>query len=208
MDSKERVLRHLKLSGQSRLAEVATALGQSKQGALRHLDGLEAAGLVQHWPAGGGGAGRPGRPEHVYRLTEAAADAFPSAYRELAAELAAAMSPEQLADFFERRAAARETLYRARLAGLNFEERALELSRLASEDGHMADLERLSEGLLKLRHCNCPIQEVAARTGHACQHELSMYERLLEAEVVRTSWVGAADATCSYEIRDMERTGK
>jgi hypothetical protein len=32
-----------------------------------------------------------------------------------------------------------------------------------------------------------------------------MYERLLGAEVVRTSWVGNSDPNCTYQIREKEQ---
>jgi predicted ArsR family transcriptional regulator len=204
VDRKHLMLRHLKTSGEARLAELAAEAGMTKQGALRHLERLEAAGLVERGsvhPA----TRRAGRPEHVYRLTPAGVESFPSAYRQLAGDLAAAMPPEQLAAFFERRAGHLEADYGPRLAGLNFEERVSELTRAATDNGHMAELRRLPDGALELRHCNCPIQEVAARTGHPCQHELNMYERLLGAEVVRTSWVGNSDPNCTYQITEKEQ---
>jgi len=51
------------------------------------------------------------------------------------------------------------------LAGLDFEGRVRELAKLATEHGHMAEVVELPEGGLAIRHCNCPIQDVAARTG-------------------------------------------
>jgi predicted ArsR family transcriptional regulator len=198
------MLRYLKSSGEARLAELAADAGMTKQGALRHLDSLEAAGLVERRTLQSANP-RPGRPEHVYRLTPAGVESFPSSYRELAGDLAQAMPPKQLAAFFEKRAARMEADYGDRLAGLDFKERVRELARAATDNGHMAELRKLPDGSLELRHCSCPIQEVAARTGHPCQHELSIYERLLGAEVVRTSWVGNADANCTYQIREKEQ---
>ena len=41
------VLAMLKVRGSSSLSEIATQLGVSKQGALRHLEALQAKGLVE-----------------------------------------------------------------------------------------------------------------------------------------------------------------
>src|SRR5437588_356496 len=68
------------------------------------------------------------------------------------------------------------------------------------EQGHMTEVAEGPNGSLELRHCNCPIQDVAARTGHPCQHELDLYRRLLKAKVERSSWVGAGDTSCTYQI--------
>src|SRR3981189_3296069 len=122
-----------------------------------------------------------GRPENLYRLTPAAGGHFPDGHRELTGELFDFMTNEQLKQFFERRATRLEAEYAPRLAGLDFEARVRELARLATEHGHMAEVVVAGDGLAT-RHCNCPIQDVAARTGLPCLNEQQMYERLLGAE--------------------------
>ncbi|TMC86583.1 MAG: hypothetical protein E6J06_00300 [Chloroflexi bacterium] len=200
MDSRrEVVLAFLKTHGQATLGEIAMHLEVSKQGALRHLDALAGEGLAtvaQAEPHG------PGRPENVYRLTAAAGDHFPDGHRELTGELVDFMTNEQLKQFFERRAARLEAEYAPRLAGLDFEARVRELARLATEHGHMAEVVDLGEGGLALRHCNCPIQDVAARTGLPCVNEQQMYERLLGADVARTTWMAEAADDCTYVMKE------
>jgi len=196
---REVVLAFLKTHGQATLGEIAMHLEVSKQGALRHLDALAGEGLAtvaQAEPHG------PGRPENVYRLTAAAGDHFPDGHRELTGELVDFMTNEQLKQFFERRAARLEAEYAPRLAGLDFEARVRELARLATEHGHMAEVVDLGEGGLALRHCNCPIQDVAARTGLPCVNEQQMYERLLGADVARTTWMAEAADDCTYVMKE------
>src|SRR6266480_993501 len=200
MDSRrDAILAFLKLHGQASLAEVAAHLEVSKQGALRHLEALEALGLATVASAEPHGRGRP---EHVYRLTPAAGDHFPDGHRELTAELVDFMSNEQLRQFFERRAARLEAEYAPRLAGLDFEARVRELARLASEHGHMAEVVELPGGGLAIRHCNCPIQDVAVRTPLPCKNEKEMYERLLGAPVERSTWVREAASDCTYQVKE------
>jgi len=203
MDSRrDAILAFLKLHGQASLAEVAAHLEVSKQGALRHLEALEALGLATVASAEPHGRGRP---EHVYRLTPAAGDHFPDGHRELTAELVDFMSNEQLRQFCERRAARLEAEYAPRLAGLDFEARVRELARLASEHGHMAEVVEVGDGGLAIRHCNCPIQDVAARTGLPCVNEQQMYERLLGAEVARTTWMAEAADDCTYVMKENQK---
>ena len=202
MDSKrEAILAYLKTHGEASLAEVAVHLELSKQGALRHLEALEASGMATMTPAEPHGRGRP---EHLYRLTGAAAEHFPDGHRELTGELVDFMSTEQLKHFFERRALRLEAEYAPRLAGLDFEARVRELARLASEHGHMAEVVELGDGGLAIRHCNCPIQDVAARTGLPCINEQQMYERLLGGEVKRTTWMAEAADDCTYVMKESE----
>jgi predicted ArsR family transcriptional regulator len=192
------ILAYLKTRGHATLGEIASHLEVSKQGALRHLEGLEASGQVAM--AADSPHGR-GRPENVYRLTPAAGTNFPDGHRELTSELVEFISNEQLKDFFEKRAQRLEAEYAPKLAGLDFESRVRELARLASEHGHMADVVDLGDGALAIRHCNCPIQDVASRTGLPCVNEQQMYERLLGTEVARTTWMAEAADDCTYVMR-------
>jgi predicted ArsR family transcriptional regulator len=198
------ILAYLKTRGHATLGEIASHLEVSKQGALRHLEGLEASGQVT---MAADSAHGPGRPENVYRLTEAAADNFPDGHRELTGELVEFMSNAQLKQFFEKRAQRLEAEYAPRLAGLDFESRVRELARLATEHGHMAEVVDLGDGALAIRHCNCPIQDVASRTGLPCVNEQQMYERLLGTEVARTTWMAEAADDCTYVMRP-ERAGR
>ena len=203
MDSRrETILAFLKTHGQATLAEIAAHLEVSKQGALRHLEALEASGLATVTPAD---AHRRGRPENVYKLTAAAGEHFPDGHRDLTAELVDFMTNEQLKQFFERRAARLEAEYAPRLAGLDFGARVRELARLASEHGHMAEVVELGDGGLAIRHCNCPIQDVAARTGLPCVNEQHMYERLLGTDVTRTTWMAEAADDCTYVMKESEK---
>jgi predicted ArsR family transcriptional regulator len=200
VDSKrETILAFLKTRGHATLGEIAAHLEVSKQAALRHLEGLESAGLAT---VAALEAHRPGRPENVYRLTAAAGEHFPDGHRELTGELVDFMSTEQLRVFFEKRAARLEAEYAPRLAGLDFSGRVRELAKLASEHGHMAEVVELGDGGLAIRHCNCPIQDVAARTGLPCVNEQQMYERLLGADVARTTWMAEAADDCTYVMKE------
>ena len=204
MESKRgAILAFLKTRGHATLGEIAAHLEVSKQGALRHLEVLEASGLaVVAAPAE---AHRRGRPENVYRLTAAAGEHFPDGHRELTGELVDFVTQEQLQHFFEKRAARLEAEYAPRLAGLDFEGRVRELARLATEHGHMAEVVDLGDGELAIRHCNCPIQDVAARTGLPCVNEQHMYERLLGGDVKRTTWMAEAADDCTYVMKENEK---
>jgi len=199
---RETILAFLKTRGHATLGEIAAHLEVSKQGALRHLETLEEAGLATVSSAEAAG---PGRPEHVYKLTAAAGERFPDGHRELTAELVDFMSQQQLREFFARRAARLEAEYAPRLAGLDFGARVRELARLATEHGHMAEVVEVADGGLAIRHCNCPIQDVAARTGLPCINEQQMYERLLGTDIARTTWMAESADDCTYVIKESEK---
>jgi predicted ArsR family transcriptional regulator len=195
---REEILLFLKANGEATLADLAEHSAVTKQGVLRHIEALEQRGLVER--ASGSHEG-PGRPEHRYRLTPAAAELFPHAHRELAVELVDFMERDQLDRFFEARAARVEKGYAEKLAGLDFDGRVHELARLATESGHMAEVLTMPDGSVAIRHCNCPIQDVAARTGTPCRQEMAMYQRLLGSNVERSTWLGSDDNSCTYQIK-------
>jgi len=195
---KDAILSFLKANGQASLADVSAHLELSKQGALRHVEALLAEGLIEKGSEVHVG---PGRPEHVYRLTGAASEHFPHGHRELAGELVKFMAADQLERFFAERAARTEARLAVELAGLTFERKIRRLAELAAEGGHMTEFVDNGDGSYTIRHCNCPIADVAAETGHPCHREQSMYGRLLEAEVERTTWMANSDPTCTYVIK-------
>jgi predicted ArsR family transcriptional regulator len=197
-DRKEEILHFIKAHGQATLSQVADHAGISKQAALRHLETLQARDLVTF---SSGQATGPGRPEHVYRLTESALEHFPQAHRELAGELVHFLRPPDLERFFQARAARLEREYSSRLAGLNFEDRVSELARLASEHGHMAEVVTEPDGSVAIRHGHCPIADVAGETSSPCRHEQDMYQRLLGTEVERTTYIPDAATSCTYRIK-------
>ena len=200
MDSRrDAILAFLKTRGQATLGEVAAHLEVSKQAAQRHLETLQLDGLtaVTHGPAHG-----RGRPENVYSLTAAADEHFPHSHRQLAGDLVEFLTAAQLKRFFEKRTARLEAEYASRLAGLDFDGRVRELAKLATEHGHMAEVVELPDGGLAIRHCNCPIQDVAARTALPCQNEQEMYERLLGAALERSTWLRDAASDCTYQVKE------
>lgn len=196
---KDAILGFLKAGGQASLADVASHLEVSKQGALRHLEALLAEGLVEKGhespPA------RVGRPEHVYRLTDAAAEHFPHAHRELAGELVKFMGAAQLERFFAERSARTEAAMAAEVTGMTLEQKVRRIGELASATGHMTEVVDNGDGSFAIRHCNCPIADVASETGHPCHREQAMYERVLGTNVERTTWLANADAACTYVIK-------
>jgi predicted ArsR family transcriptional regulator len=202
---KDAILGFLKASGQASLADVASHLEVSKQGALRHLEALLAEGLVEKGNESHVG---PGRPEHVFRLTAAAAEHFPRAHRELAGELVRFMGAAQLERFFAERAARTEATMAAELAGLTLEQKVKRIGELASAGGHMTKVVDNGDGSFGIRHCNSPVGDVTAETGHPCHREQSMYERLLGTTVERTTWLANNDAACTYVIGTKKGMGR
>ncbi len=96
MQTRERVLHHLKRHGPASVAEVASALDLSPNAARHHLVRLSRAGAVVG--AAGRAARGAGRPAVRYALTLVAEDAFPKRYPQLLAALLAEADRHALID--------------------------------------------------------------------------------------------------------------
>lgn len=201
------ILLRLRRDGPTAPEELATALGVSRTGVLQQLHALESAGLVGHESVRHG----VGRPRHVYDVTDAAQDLFPTNYDGLASGLLAAIESlggTALVDgvFEERRRLTRERLgqrLRDRLPdGASLAERARELAVIQDEQGYLAEAVIGADGTIRLVERNCAIHRVAADHGEACQAELELFRELLGADVERESHIAAGDRCCAYRIAE------
>ena len=196
----------LRKRGEARAEELAEELDVTVSAVRQHLQGLAAADLVAHREERAG----PGRPRHVYRLAPAAEALFPRSYGELTVELLDYIGdedPDLIARAFERRRRARVERTQERLAGLDFDARVAEVTRVLDEDGYLAEAERIEDGDggtsgWRILEHNCAILAVAQRYGHACGAEIAFLREVLpDADVTRISHILTGASACAYEVR-------
>jgi predicted ArsR family transcriptional regulator len=196
------LLRH---DGPSAPEELAASLGASRTGVLQQLHALESAGLVSRRAIRHG----VGRPRHVYDVTAAAQELFPTDYDGLADGLLdaiRAIGGEALVeDVFEERRRLTADRVRQRLADRlpstsSLVERARELATIQDELGYLAEVAIGSDGVIRLVERNCAIHHVAAGNGAACQAELDLFRDVLGAHVERETHIVGGDRCCTYRI--------
>lgn len=201
------MLVRLRHDGPSSPEDLAGSLGVSRTGVLQQLHALETAGLVARESVRHG----VGRPRHVYDITEAAQDLFPTNYDGLASGLLAAIASiggEELVGgvFDERRRHTRERLGRRladRLApDASLIDRARELAVIQDEQGYLAEAIVSADGVIRLVERNCAIHRIAADHRAACQAELELFRDLLGADVERETHIAAGDRCCTYRIAE------
>ena len=191
--------------GPSSPEEIAAAMGVSRTGVLQQLHALEAAGLVSRQVIRHG----VGRPRHLYDVTDAAQNLFPTNYDGLASGLLAAIRAiggESLIEsvFDERRRIMRDRV-RQRLADrlpedASLADRSSELAVIQDEQGYVAEASIGADGVIRLVEHNCAIRQVAADHGAACQAELDLFREVLGADVQRETHIAAGDRCCTYRI--------
>lgn len=200
--AKREVLLLLKRKPDASLAEVAQHLGISKVATLAHVRGLEGDGLL----ARAYRAGKVGRPQVVFRLTEAASALFPQNYAEMsrcALEfIEERMGRPAVRELLARRAAEVEERHRARVAVGPLPQRVAALAKVRTEGGYMAELGPRRAGSVELLEHNCPILALAERFPEACETERAMFSSLLRAKVDVSHRVVAGDPVCRFMVRE------
>ncbi|MCS6803257.1 MAG: metalloregulator ArsR/SmtB family transcription factor [Chloroflexota bacterium] len=194
---REAILRTLKLRGRQTAQALADALGITPVAVRKHLEALEAEGLVRVSTVK-----QPrGRPALLYQLTPAADALFPQGYRQLSldliADLVALDGEEKLEQLLRARNA---RVLQERVAPLDDPaQRVQELVRLRNEDGYMASVEEQPDSYV-IREHNCPIYEVASRFPVACQCEADLFTAVVNKPVVREGSIVEGDESCTYRV--------
>jgi DeoR family suf operon transcriptional repressor len=198
--TRRRILEELKKRGDARAEELADAVAVTPSAMRQHLSGLLGDGLVAFEERRGG----PGRPKHVYHLTDEADVLFPKFYPELTNELldyVADDAPELVDRIFDRRRQRRVADARHRMAGLDLPGRVAELTRILDEDGYLAEWTAMDDGSYRIVEHNCAILHVAARYGLACTSELDFIRAVLPgATVERVTHIVSGARHCAYAV--------
>ena len=143
----------------------------------------------------------PGRPQHIYALTDKAAAQFPNNYQRLAAglmtQLEARLPENQVNVILEGVA---ENL----AAGMNVPEGPLSarmdsVVQFLNQQGYEASWECCDEGYL-LHTCNCPYNHISKDSSALCDMDMRLISRLLGVVPRLVSRISAGDATCSYMV--------
>jgi predicted ArsR family transcriptional regulator len=195
------ILNMLKTKGALSVGDMSKQLGITEMAVRRHLNTMERDSLIDSKLV----RQAMGRPTHLYFLTIAADELFPKKYHhltlDLLEELEAVAGEEKVELLFDRRKERLISRYEERMAGKSFDERVRELAEIQNANGYMVQLEETDDGGYVLCEYNCPISQVANQYNHACSCELSMFRRLLGAEVERTDCLAKGGGKCAYTIQ-------
>ena len=203
--TKRNILQALLRHGQAAARQLAQDLKLSTQAIRRHLNELEADGLIEHQAVQQG----MGRPQHLYQLSSAGRDRLsPQKYSEFAVgfldTLAETVGKEQVSKVLEKQWQRKASEYRDRLGKGNLKQRISKLVQLRQEEGYMAELHQTSpkhkQEYILVEH-NCAISDVAESYPSICGHELEMFAAVLpDCIVQRTQWINDGEHRCGYSI--------
>ena len=202
--TKQNILQALLRSDRAAARQLATDLNLSTQAIRRHLNELEAEGLIEYRAVQQG----MGRPQHLYQLSSAGRDRLsPQKYSEFAVNfldtLAETVGKDRVSKVLEKQWQRKAAEYRDRLGQGNLKQRISKLVQLRQEEGYMAELHQASpqqKEYILVEH-NCAISDVVESYPSICGHELEMFAAVLpDCIVQRTQWINDGEHRCGYSI--------
>lgn len=209
--TRDEVVRVLHEQGAGSVAELATALGVSEGAIRRHMDIIQAEGLVDATLERHG----RGRPAVRYSLSEAGEEhAAARHYSRLLDRLypaLAELSPESvdgepgtvvLERVFEQVASDMAREYAPQVRSGDLSERVEQVAEALRDDGILRDV--VDEGeVFRLRNVGCPYRSTARETHHACAADRRIIELLLERPVEQVATAVGGSLTCEYLVRKL-----
>src|SRR5262249_13796164 len=143
----------------------------------------------------------PGRPQHVYRLTEKALELFPNNYQNLAASLLTqiktTLPAPQVNVIME--SIADQMVASAEILGVPLELRLDRVVEYLNQQGYDAQWESCAEGYI-LRTRNCPYRQIAADHEELCGLDSRLIAGLTGVVPRRLGRIVEHDDSCAYLI--------
>jgi len=199
----------LKTEGPIDSAQLAQRLGLTAMAVRQHLYALQREGLVASEE-------RPvpiGRPAKFWRLTREADHLFPEAYAELSVALIDsvkdAFGQEGLERVLTSRCARQRVDYGKRIKRQHSLDRKLvELAKVRTEEGYMAEVRREDDGSFLLVENHCPICAAANACQGFCSTELDLFRSVLGPGVTveRAEHIIKGDSRCVYRVQPQKST--
>jgi len=206
--TKQDILQFLLKHGQATAQTLAEALDISPQAVRRHLKDLEADDLIRHQTLQEG----PGRPNHVYELSQTGRAQFPANYDRFALSLldtlAETVGEEGVGSILRKQWQRKAMEYRQQLGKGPLRDRVERLANLRRTEGYMAEWYAVETGQaatptqFMLTEHHCAISSVAESFPSVCGHELEMFAAALpDCVVERTHWINEGEHRCGYLIQ-------
>lgn len=143
----------------------------------------------------------PGRPRHVYALSNEAKAYFPNNYQPLAAHLlgqiADRLPPKQVNVIFQ--GVADQMASEAGIPDLPMPERLNHVVAYLNQHGYNATWEQEEQGYV-LRTINCPYHQIAETSHTLCEMDIRLVASLLGVVPRLLGRMSEGDTSCAYRI--------
>ncbi len=203
--TRQQILEILRTHSEATVDDVVEELRQRRGDEItpvtvrHHLTRLQESGLVdaarmQHRES-------PGRPRHVYRLTERGIAYFPGNYQKLAAglldQIEKHLSQQGVNVILE--GVAQQMAQEAGIAAGSIQDRLDSVIAYLNENGYEAYWETAEQGYI-LHTVNCPYHHISHDNDALCYMDMRLISALLGVIPRLQSRIAAGDNSCSYFI--------
>lgn len=200
--TRQRILEILKGRLTATVEELAKELELTPVTIRHHLDILRSEGLVQAPQVKR--RDTPGRPQHVYGLTEAADAYFPKNYAGftdmMLREMRDRVEPEKMRLILD--GVATRMVSKAPTASVNetLPQRMERIVKFLNSQGYDASWEPTEGGCLLHAH-NCPYHDVARENVEPCVMDASIITQMAGVAPQRVQWAFSGGNMCTYFIK-------
>jgi predicted ArsR family transcriptional regulator len=206
-DTRRHILDILKERGQSTVDDIVEEL-QKRRGNItavtvrHHLTRLQEEQLItapqlKHRSA-------PGRPQHVYMITDEAKEHFPNNYQPLVTrlleQLGEHLPQNQVNVIFE--GVADQMAAEACILEAPLQERLNQVVSYLNEHGYNAHWEKHLDGYV-LRTINCPYHHISEKNQSLCEMDMRLIASLLGVVPRMMERIAIGNSSCAYLIPDL-----
>lgn len=181
---KEQLLVVLKKNNGCTMKEIMPHFSISEIAVRRHLQELIRNGFIKEEKV----KQDIGRPFHTFNLTSKGHNTFPNHYEELPVQLLNDLQEiqgDQVVDQLLRKLMDREIAFLAdEVAVEDFDQRVADLKGVLCARGYMMDCIKTEDGDYMLKNYNCPLYNVASCYQGVCDHEKTMFKKVLPDSVI------------------------
>lgn len=203
-ETRQYILEILKETGQATVDDIVNEL-RKRRGKItavtvrHHLNHLQRECLIstpqiKH-------RSTPGRPQHVYALTEKAEELFPNNYQRLASglleQIEEHLPPENVNVILE--GVADGMAAQAHMPDLPLSKRLQQVVNYLNENGYNADWEETDQGYI-LHTRNCPYHHLVETTDLLCKMDMRLISKLLGVVPRQVSRISDGEPSCAYLI--------
>ncbi len=203
--TRQRILEILKERHAATVEELAHELELTPVTVRHHLDILRSEGLIQAPQVRRRDS--PGRPQHVYALTEAADAYFPKNYAGftnlMLHEMRDQVEPEKMRSILDGMATRLAAQVPAAAPAETLPQRMDRVVSFLNSQGYEARWEPTDGGCLVHAH-NCPYHDVARENVEPCVMDATLIAQLTGSTPQRVQWSFGEANYCTYLIKNTQ----
>ena len=201
--TRQRILEILRERNSATVEELGAELKLTSVTVRHHLDILRSEGLVQAPQVKRRES--PGRPQHIYALTEIADEHFPKNYagfsKLMLHEVRSRVEPKELDSILAGMAQRMTEQVPAAHSNETMPQRLDRLIKFLNAKGYLARWQRADGGYM-LQALNCPYRDLLRDHPEPCVMDMSMISRILGQTPERVESMAAGSHLCAYLIKD------